>query len=51
MCQNQEWGPYTANAIISNEETFLQGCADSSLISMGLSNNFGVNSFDHNLVL
>ncbi len=27
MCQNQEWGPLTANIIISNEETFLLASA------------------------
>jgi hypothetical protein len=26
MCQNQEWGQYTANGIILNEETFVQAC-------------------------
>ncbi len=27
MCQNQEWGPCTADIIILNEETFLQASA------------------------
>jgi hypothetical protein len=27
LCQNQEWGPQTANILISNEEIFLQASA------------------------
>jgi hypothetical protein len=27
LCQNQEWGPQTANILLSNEEIFLQASA------------------------
>ncbi len=27
LCQNQEWGPQTANILISNEEIFLHASA------------------------